>query len=305
MLPRRTPPLPPRERRDRADADVLVVEELQPLGERPCLEHGAELGGERVLSIWIELGCRELRPLDQLAQPREELRLERPHRQMPIVGRPVDPVAGKAAGEEARERITAQPVRDEAVRAMRHRDRQPRAAAGACPLEECSEDLGDRAERAGGEVGRLERRQVRRGVFEHARPAEVVQVVTRPRRVRALGPETRDRAVDRGLRNVVRADAEPLRHARPEAFEDTSARASRARANGRSVFRSIATDSLPAFSASSQARETPTHRVAVRLLEPDDAGAEPQQLAGRKRARQVAGQVDDEHPCERLHRCRK
>ena len=38
-----------RERRDRADAHVLAVEELQPLGERPCREDGAELGGERVL----------------------------------------------------------------------------------------------------------------------------------------------------------------------------------------------------------------------------------------------------------------
>ena len=175
-----------RARRDRADAHVLAVEELQPLGERPCLEHGAELGGERVLSIWVELARGELGPLDQLAQPREELRLERPHRQMPSVGGRVDPVAGEAAGEEARERITAQPVRDEAVRAVRHRDRQPGAAAGACPLEQRSEDFGDRAERARCEVGRLERRQARRGVFEHARPAEVVQVVTRPRRVRAL-----------------------------------------------------------------------------------------------------------------------
>ena len=172
-----------RQSRDRADADVLAVEELQPLGERPCLEDGAELGGERVLSVRIELARGELGPLDQLAEPCEELRLERPDRQVPSVGGRVDPVAGKTAREEAWERIAAQPVRDEAVRAVRHRDRQPGAAAGARALEQRRENFGDRAERARCKVGRLDRRQARRGVFEHARPAEVVQVVARTRSV--------------------------------------------------------------------------------------------------------------------------
>ena len=152
---------------------------------------------QALLSLGIELARGELGPLDQLAQPREELRLERPDRQVPSVCGRVDPVAGEAAREEARERITAQPVRDEAVRAVRHRDRQPGAAAGARALEQCREDLGDRAERACCEVGRLKRRQARRGVFEHARPAEVVQVVTCASRMRPLGSESRDRAVDR------------------------------------------------------------------------------------------------------------
>ena len=87
-------------------------------------------------------------------------------------------------------------------------------------LEQRCENLGYRSERARCEVGRLERRQARRRVFEHARPAEVVQVVTRARCVRPFGPEARDRAVDRRLRDVVRTDAQPFGDARPEAFED-------------------------------------------------------------------------------------
>ena len=184
---------------------------------------------------------------------------------------------------------------------MRHRDRQPGAAAGACALEKRGENLGDRAERAGREIGRLDRRQARRGVFEHARPAEIVQVVSRTRSVRAVRPEAGDRAVDGRLRNVVRADAEPLRHAGPEAFEDHVG-AGEQGLGERKVRLQVDRDRLLA----GVQRFVPgtgdaAHRVAVGLLEPHDPCAEPQQLAGRERARQVAGQVDDEHPCERLH----
>ena len=246
--------------------------------------------------------CGELGPLDQLAEPREELRLERPDRQMPSVGGRVDPVAGEAAGEKARERIAAQPVRDEPVRAVRHRDRQPGAATRACPLEQRCENLGHCSECARCEVGRLERRQARRRVLEHARPAEVVQVVTRPRCVRPFGPEARDRAVDGRLRHVVRADAQPFRDARPEAFEDHVG-AGEQGSSERKLRLQVDRDRLLA----GVQRLVPgpgdaAHRVAVGLLEPDDPRAEPQQLAGRERARQVAGHVDDEHPCERLHR---
>ena len=159
----------------------------------------------------------------------------------------------------------------------------------------------DRAERAGREIGGLDRRQARRGVFEHARPAQVVHVVSRPRGVSAFGPETRDRAVDRGLRNIVGADTEPLGHAGPEAFEDHVGAGEQGTGEGE-VRLQVDRDRLLAgvqrlFPG---ARDT-AHRVAAGLLEPHDPGAEPQQLAGRERARQVAGQVDDEHPCERLH----
>lgn len=291
--------------RDRANAHVFAVEELQPLGERPCLEHGGQLGSERVLTIRIELARGELGPSDQLAQPPEELGLERPHRQMPGVGGRVDPVAGKAAREEARERIAAQPVRDEAMRAVRHRDRQPGAAAGACPVEERSEDLGHGAECARCEVGRLERRQVRRGVLEDTSPAEVVQVVPSSRRVRPFGSEPRDRAVDRGLRDVAGTDTEPLRDAGPEAFEDHVGAAEQGSRKLKIRFQVDRDRLLAGVQRLVPGLGDTSHRVAVRLLEPHHPRAEPQQLAGRERARQVAGQVDDEHPCERLHPCRK
>ena len=117
--------------------------------------------------------------------------------------------------------------------------------------------------------------------------------------MRPCRPEAGDRAVDGGLRDVVRADAQPVATPGRKLSRITSARA-RGPANGRSLFRSIATDSLPAFSASSQAGR---HRASGRR--PAARGARParraEQLAGRKRPRQVAGHVDDEHPCERLH----
>ena len=116
-----------------------------------------------------ELALGQLGPPDQLAEPDEELRLERADGQVAAVGGLVDPVAGEPAGEEARQRVAAEPVRDEAVRAVRHRDRQPGAAAGALALEQRGQDLRHGAERAGGEVGGLERRQ-RRARCPRARP---------------------------------------------------------------------------------------------------------------------------------------
>ena len=59
--------------------------------------------------------CGELGAFDQLAQPLEELRLERADGQVPGVGGRVDPVAGKPAGEEAWQRIAAEAVCDEPV----------------------------------------------------------------------------------------------------------------------------------------------------------------------------------------------
>ena len=60
-----------RERRDRPDAHVLALEELQPLDKRLCREDGFEVGGERVLTVRLELACGELGPIDQLAEPRK------------------------------------------------------------------------------------------------------------------------------------------------------------------------------------------------------------------------------------------
>ena len=123
------------ERGHRPDADVLAVEELQPVVERAGGERRRELRAELLLRLGVEVALRELRAADHLAEPDEELRLERADGEPAAVGGRVDPVAGEAAREEARQRIAAEPVRDEPVGAVSHRDRQPRAAAGALALE--------------------------------------------------------------------------------------------------------------------------------------------------------------------------
>ena len=113
------------------------------------------------------MAIAQLGALDQLAEPEEELRLERADREVTPVGGLVDAVAGEAAGEKARQRVAAEPVGDELVRSVCHRDRQPRAAAGALALEQRRQDLRHRAERPGGEIGGLERGQAGRRVFEY------------------------------------------------------------------------------------------------------------------------------------------
>ncbi len=113
---------------------------------------------------------------------------------------------------------------------MRHRDDDARAAARACPLQEPGEHLRYCSERACGEVGDLDRRQLGSRVLEDARPAEVVDVVARAQPVARIVAEAGDRAVDHRFRDVAGADAESLGHSRPEAFEhDVGARGERAR----------------------------------------------------------------------------
>jgi hypothetical protein len=135
------------------------------------------------------------------------------------VSRLVDPVAGEPAGQHARYGLPAEAVRDEIVRAVRHRHDHALPEAGPCPLDERREDLHRRAERPGGEVGNLDRRQTRRRVFEHTRPAEVVQVVPCPQSVLRMVSEPRDGAVDGRRRGVIRADAEPRRDAWAEPLD--------------------------------------------------------------------------------------
>ena len=48
-------------------------------------------------------------------------------------------------------------------------------------------------------------------------------------------------------------------------------------------------------------RSRRAHRVAGRRLDVDDTRTEPEELAARVGARQVAREVDDEVSCERLH----
>src|SRR5439155_22543080 len=90
------------------------------------------------------------------------------------------------------------------------------SAARALTLEQRREDASGGAERSRGQVGDLHRRQRRSGVCEQAGPALVVEVVAGPK---VPGAETGDRAVDDGGRQVIRADAQALDHARPEALE--------------------------------------------------------------------------------------
>ncbi len=80
------------ERRHRADADVLVVEEGEPVGPSPRREDRRELGAQRLL-VRVVLPRRELRPADHLAEPREEHGLERGDGERQAVGRLVDAVA--------------------------------------------------------------------------------------------------------------------------------------------------------------------------------------------------------------------
>ena len=86
--------------------------------------------------------------------------------------------------------------------------------------EERREDLGDGRERAGAEVGDLDAAAGRRRVGERPGPAEVVQVVPSAADVRPVDAEAGDRAVDDVVGDVLGADAEPGRDARPEAFDD-------------------------------------------------------------------------------------
>ena len=205
--------------RDGADGDVLVLAELEPLVEAPAREDGAELLREGRLGIHLEVQLDEVGPTDHLTEPDEELRLERGDREVAAVGGGVDPVAGEAAGQELRQRLAAESVGDEPVRAVGHRGRQPRAAPGARPLEQGGEHRGDGSQGTRSEIRGLHGRQAGCGVLQHARPAEVVEVVPDPRRVAAVGAEAGDRAVHDRLRHVVRADAEPRRDARAKALE--------------------------------------------------------------------------------------
>src|SRR6266511_5399191 len=133
---------------DGPDGDVLAVKELQPGGQRLGSEDLGEYGRELLLCLRVEVELHELGAFEQPAEPREELLLQLGDREMAAVGRGVDPVAGQPSGEEARERLSAQPVCDEAVRAVRHRELDTLAAARSAPLEQSGQDLDDCGERA-------------------------------------------------------------------------------------------------------------------------------------------------------------
>src|SRR5262249_57293705 len=87
------------------------------------------------------------------------------------------------------------------------------------PRETPGEDWRHRAERARREVSDLHGRGRRRGVPEHARPAEVVEVVSRSLLMPVADAEAGDRAVDSPFGGLVGSDAEPSRDTGPERLE--------------------------------------------------------------------------------------
>ena len=151
-------------------------------------EDGGELEGKGVL-VCLVLSLCEVGAPDELAQTSEELRLECRDGEPATVRRVVDAVAREPAGQHARHRLAAEPVRDQCVRPVRHRNHDVASRAGARALEEGGEHLRHGAERSRGEVGDLDRRKLGRGVLEDAGPAEVVEVVAGSGRCRGTSPK--------------------------------------------------------------------------------------------------------------------
>ena len=268
-------------------------------GERALREAARELLAQRLLPRAV-LAFGELRVAEKLADPGEEDGLEGGERQVASVGGRVGRVAGEAAREEARQRVSSEPVGDQLVCAVRHRDDESRTPSGALAGDQCREHLRDRAEGAG-EVRRLYRGRRRRRVLRTpAQPEE--QVVSDTRRMGALRPEPGDRAVDDRLRDVGRPDPETLRDSGPKAFEH-DVRLGAERSGERRVALQVADDGLLAAAERLVPRgRRAAHRVALGRLHPDDPRTEAKELPTRERPRQVAGEVDDEHPGERLLR---
>src|SRR5207237_4254871 len=115
-------------RAPRPRARLLALQELDPRRERPGGEALLELGGQRVL-VGVALARRERGPAGELAQPREEARLERGDGEVAAVGGAVDPVAGEAPRERPAER-------GELAGDVGERDREPGTAARALALEQ-------------------------------------------------------------------------------------------------------------------------------------------------------------------------
>ena len=203
------------DRPHRPGADVLAVHQLEPLGQRPARRSPRR--ARAATASWSGSNCRsrQVGPADDLAEPLPELRLERADRQPAAVGGGVDPVAGEAAGQQP----PGGPLRAGARRggASRASSRRRAGRRGPCARARAGRRRppAPPTSAAGGEVGDLRRRHRRRGVGEHAGPAEVVDVVAGAALVAVAGAEAGDRAEDGACRAT--ADAEPRRHAGPEA----------------------------------------------------------------------------------------
>ena len=168
-------------------------------------------------------------------------------------------------------------------------------------LEQGGEHRGDGSQGTRSEIRGLNGRQAGCGVLQHAGPAEVVEVMPDPRRVAAVGAEAGDRAVHDRLRHVVRADAEPRRDTRAKALEHHVRAGAELTPEGGLGLQVDDHRLLAGVQCGLPRRRDVAHRIALGRLDPDDAGAELEQLPGGEGPRQVAGQIDDEHPGERLH----
>jgi len=289
------------ERRNRPDADLLVLEQGEPVRERASAEEAGELASKRSL-VGLVLPSRELRHVEELAGASEEDRLERREREVPAVGGRVRLVAGEAAREQTRQRVASEAVCRELVGAVGHRDDEAGASSGATTPDERREHLCDRPQSSRREVRDLHRGRRRGCVLERAGPAEVVEVVAGAVRVPPVLPESSDRAVDDALRDVLRTYAEAGRDAGPEPFQhDVRTRAERV-GEGH-VALEVADDRFrPAAQRGIPGGGSAPHRIALRRLDADDTRAEATQLTARERSGEIPRQVDDEHPGEVLLR---
>lgn len=281
-------------------ADVLLAEVHEPLVQRARGERRGELPGESLLVRCVLL-LGELGSLEEPAEALEEVGLQRADGHVSPVGRLVQAIARQAARQEPGYRLASNPIRDQVVGAMGHRHDEASSAAGSSAPEQGCEDLSDRGERPGGEIGDLDGRERRRGVLEDSGPSEVVQVVADAGSVLVVVPEAGDGAVHDGLGNRVGPYSEALRNARPEPLEHhvrPSAERSREPRLGLEVahdgFGSLPERGIPRSGCR-------PHRVSRRRFEAHDPRAQAGELSARVRAGKVARQIDDEHARERLH----
>ena len=94
---------------------------------------------------------------------------------------------------------------------------------------------------------------------------------------------------------IVRADPEPRGDAGPEPFEHDVGAGAQSATRKRHVRLQVADDRLLAGAKCSvPGRRRRPQRIAARRLDPDDAGAEPHELAAGERDREVPGELHDE-----------
>ena len=119
-------------------------------------------------------------------------------------------------------------------------------------------------------------------------------------RVRPSGAEAGHRAVHEGRGQIVGTDPEPRGDAGPKPLEDDVGAGAHV-TRKRHLRLQVADDGLLAGAESAvPGRRRRPQRIALRRLDPDDAGAEPHELAAGEGDREVPGELDDEDPGERL-----